>query len=97
MGRAYRFVRDGDGLGAVAGAEFGFVVDLGALAVQVRAFGFQHQAVVALEIQGHALGPIALWKSRRRVRRLRSTESKSYDDGKKTSVVAANPELEIYP
>jgi GT2 family glycosyltransferase len=50
-----------------------------------------------LEIQGHALGPIALWKSRRRVRRLRSTESKSYDDGKKTSVVAANPELEIYP
>jgi hypothetical protein len=50
-----------------------------------------------LEIQGHALGPIALWKSRRRVRRLRSTESKAYEDGKKTSAVAANPELEIYP
>jgi hypothetical protein len=49
---------------------------------------------IMLEIKGHALGPLALWKSRRRVRRLRDKASKAYEDGKKTSAVAANPELE---
>jgi hypothetical protein len=52
---------------------------------------------IMLEIQGHALGPIALWKSRRRVRRLRGKASKAYEDAKKPLAVAANTELEIYP
>ncbi len=52
---------------------------------------------IMLEIKGHVLGPIALWKSRRRVRRLRGKASKAYDDEKKPSAVAANPELEICP
>ena len=52
---------------------------------------------IILEIQGHALGPIALWKSRRRVRRLRGKASKAYEDAKKPLAVAANTELEIYP
>ncbi|MFN6016149.1 MAG: glycosyltransferase [Verrucomicrobiota bacterium] len=52
---------------------------------------------IMLEIKGHVLGPIALWKSRRRVRRLRGKASKACDDDKKTSAIVANPELEICP
>jgi hypothetical protein len=49
---------------------------------------------IILEIQGHALGPIALWKSRRRVRRLRGEASKVCDDQGKPLKIAANHELE---
>jgi len=52
---------------------------------------------IMLEIKGHALGPIALWKSRRRVRRLRGKASTLCGDEKKSSAVAANTELEICP
>jgi GT2 family glycosyltransferase len=52
---------------------------------------------IMLEIQGHALGPLALWKSRRRVRRLRSEASKVCDDQENPSEIAANPELETCP
>jgi hypothetical protein len=52
---------------------------------------------IMLEIQGHALGPIALWKSRRRVRRLRGEASKVCSDQKKPPEIAANPELETCP
>jgi hypothetical protein len=49
---------------------------------------------IILEIQGHALGPIALWKSRRRVRRLRGEASKVCGDQGKPLKIAANTELE---
>jgi GT2 family glycosyltransferase len=52
---------------------------------------------IMLEIQGHALGPIALWKSRRRVRRLRGEASKVCSDHNKPSEIAANHELETCP
>jgi hypothetical protein len=52
---------------------------------------------IMLEIKGHALGPIALWKSRRRVRRLCGNALKACEDEKKSSVIIANPELEICP
>lgn len=52
---------------------------------------------IMLEIKGHVLGPIVLWKSRRRVRQLRDAESKAFEDEKKHSAVVVNSELEIFP
>ena len=52
---------------------------------------------IMLEIQGHVLGPIALWKSRRRVRRLRGKASTVCEDEKKSAAIVAHPELEICP
>jgi uncharacterized Tic20 family protein len=52
---------------------------------------------IMLEIKGHVLGPIALWKSRRRVRQLRDAASKAFEDEKKPSAVVVNSELEIFP
>lgn len=52
---------------------------------------------ILLEIQGNALGPYALWKSRRRVKRLLGKTSIAFDDAEKPSAVAADRGLEICP
>lgn len=49
------------------------------------------------EITGHALGPIALWKSRRRVARLRRIVATACVHAERPSDIAANPEFEVSP
>jgi len=52
---------------------------------------------IILEIKGHALGPLALWKSRRRVRRLRDEASEVSVGEKKTSPVPMSTKFEMCP
>jgi GT2 family glycosyltransferase len=91
------FLRDRDGRGLV---RILFEIPMHQARQLLRCLRGRNQTsmrTIILEIQGHALGPIALWKSRRRVRRLRGEASKAYEDAKKPLAVAANTELEIYP
>jgi GT2 family glycosyltransferase len=91
------FLRDRDGRGLV---RILFEIPMHQARQLLRCLRGRNQTsmrTIILEIQGHALGPIALWKSRRRVRRLRGKASKAYEDAKKPLAVAANTELEIYP
>jgi GT2 family glycosyltransferase len=88
------FLRDRDGRGLV---RILFEIPMHQARQLLRCLRGRNQTsmrTIILEIQGHALGPIALWKSRRRVRRLRGKASKAYEDAKKPLAVAANTELE---
>jgi GT2 family glycosyltransferase len=88
------FLRDRDGRGLV---RILFEIPMHQARQLLRCLRGRNQTsmrTIILEIQGHALGPIALWKSRRRVRRLRGEASKAYEDAKKPLAVAANTELE---
>jgi GT2 family glycosyltransferase len=88
------FLRDRDGRGLV---RILFEIPMHQARQLLRCLRGRNQTsmrTIILEIQGHALGPIALWKSRRRVRRLRGEASKVCDDQGKPLKIAANHELE---
>lgn len=91
------FLNDGDGRGLVR-----FLVEIPihqARQVWRWICGRSQTSIrtIMLEIKGHALGPLALWKSRRRVRRLRGEALKAALGEKKTSPIQVSTELEMCP